>query len=41
MDRSFEVTDVNQFKDPEFVAATKEILRDFVLDLKESWNVNE
>lgn len=36
VDRSFEVTDVNQFKDPEFVAATKEILRDFVLDLKDS-----
>ena len=38
VDRSFEVTDVHQFKDAEFVAATKEILREFVLDLKESWH---
>lgn len=35
VDRSFEVTNVNQFKDPEFVAAIKEILREFVLDLKD------
>lgn len=38
VDRSFEVTNVHQFKDPEFMAATKEILREFVLDLQESWH---
>ncbi|CAL1140495.1 unnamed protein product [Cladocopium goreaui] len=35
VDRSFEVTNVHQFKDPEFMAATKEILREFVLDLQD------
>ena len=37
VDRSFEVTNAHQFKDPEFKAATQELLKDFQQDLKESW----
>lgn len=36
VDRSFEATNVHQFKDPEFKAATQELLKDFQQDLKES-----
>jgi len=35
VDRSFEVTNAHQFKDPEFKAATQELLKDFQQDLKE------
>jgi len=35
VDRSFEATNAHQFKDPEFKAATQELLKDFQQDLKD------